>query len=123
MQRQGVAETITCHAGLRYVGEQIRIQGKAVAAIYAGQFLREPPGDDGWSERIAQLSMVTGVGSKVLQNVLNRVPVLSSPLGQKIPRLVRQVADTFSEIGQERLELLNRLRRIAEITTLQGGRS
>jgi hypothetical protein len=36
----------------------------------------------------------------------------------RIPGLVEQVAATFGQIGQERLGLVNRLRRIAEITNL-----
>jgi hypothetical protein len=36
----------------------------------------------------------------------------------RVYQLLLQVAQTFSEIGEERLALLNRLQRIAEITNL-----
>jgi hypothetical protein len=36
----------------------------------------------------------------------------------RVSRLLRRVADTFAEIGQERLSLISRLQNIAEISKI-----
>ena len=105
-----------CHAGLNYVWGPIEVKGVCVANTHAGQFLRRPPGDDGWSERIADLSAATGVNADRLRRALASVPVLDPRRQEQIPRLLLRVAETFSEIGEERQNLLERLQRIAEMT-------
>jgi excisionase family DNA binding protein len=116
---EGTAPRVaTCHAGLHYVWGRIEVQGEFVAATYAGQYLRKPPQDGGWTERIAELSAATGVDSQELREALDSVPVLDEKRLEKVPRLLQRVTATFSEIGEERLNLLGRLQRIAEITGL-----
>ena len=112
-----VPQLATCHAGLRYVWGRINVRGEFVAATHAGQFLSEPPGDEGWPEHIAELSAATGVAVHELRDALERVPVLDEEKRRQVPHLLQRVAATFSEIGEERLSLLSRLQRIAEITT------
>jgi excisionase family DNA binding protein len=107
----------TCHAGLGYVWGRIEIQGEFVAAIHAGQFLAQPPARDRtWPDRISELAEATGVAAQRLQGGLGAVHVLDADQQRKVPHLLRRVAATFCEIGEERLNLLGRLQRIAEIT-------
>ena len=117
-QYAGRPSIITCHAGLCYIGSLIEIQGKASAAIYAGQFLDSPPDNVEWNKRIEELVDATGIKRAALQEALDAVSVLDEAKRRKLPHFVELLADTFAEIGQERLALINRLRRIAEITTL-----
>jgi excisionase family DNA binding protein len=106
----------TCHAGLCYVRGQIEVQGQFVAAIHAGQFLDRPPDRETWSDTIRELSAATGVDEEKFQKALASVAVVDEERQQRIPRLLHRVAETFSEIGEERLNLLDRLQRIAEIS-------
>ena len=108
----------TCHAGLHYVWGRIEVQGQFVAATHAGQFLTTPPDGAAWSASIAELSAATGIGSSRLQRALTSVPVLDEDRQRQVPRLLHRVATTFSEIGEERLNLLGRLQRIAEISSV-----
>jgi excisionase family DNA binding protein len=106
-----------CHAGLRYALGGIEVQGQFVAAIHAGQYLAQPlVQDNAWSDRIAELASATGVPAPRLTQALACVPVLDQDRQQQVSRLLQRVAATFSEIGEERLNLLGRLKRIAEIT-------
>lgn len=114
-QRQN-AQIATCHAGLSYVWAPIVIRGETVAAIYAGQFLDQAPNEQAWFNRIAELSVATGATVASLQHALASVPVLDGGRRDQVPRLLSRVAETFSEIGEERLLLLSRLQRIAEMT-------
>jgi ligand-binding sensor protein len=105
-----------CHAGLYYVWGRIEIRGKSVAATHAGQLLDRPPEGGGWSRRIAELSAATGLEAGRLRDALASVPDLDRDKQELVPRLLRRVAETFSEMGEERLNLLGRLQRIAEMS-------
>jgi excisionase family DNA binding protein len=107
---------VTCHAGLCYVWGRIEVQGQFVAATHAGQFLDAPPTGVEWPARLAELAAITGIGEQELRQALDRVAVLDETRRQQVPRLLRRVTATFSEIGEERLTLLGRLRRIGEMT-------
>ncbi len=115
----GSLQLITCHTGLHYAWGRIEVQGRVVAAVHAGQFLTDLPDEDnGWRTRIAELSAITGVPERQLHEALPGVRLLNQERAEQVPRLVQQVAATFSKIGEERLSLLSRLHRIAEITGL-----
>lgn len=117
--REAEAPIERCHAGLGYVSERVEVQSELVAVVHAGQFLIQPPGEDkSWPERLADLARVTGVPAAKLREALADVPVLDREKQEQIARLLRRVAATFAEIGQERLSLLTRLQRIAEMTQL-----
>jgi excisionase family DNA binding protein len=118
IDRGATPQVATCHAGLCYVWGRIEVQGQFVAATHAGQFLDGPPDPEAWSARIAELSAATGIDGGKLQQALAHVPVLDEERRQQVPRLLHRVVATFSEIGQERLNLLSRLQRIAEISSV-----
>lgn len=106
-----------CHAGLHYVWGRIDVHGQFVAATYAGQFLAQSPDlDEGWPERLKELGLAIGVQVDKLQKALAQVPVLDHD--QQVTHLLQRLTATFSEMGKERLSLLSRLQRIAEISTL-----
>jgi excisionase family DNA binding protein len=117
-ERGGLPGLVTCHAGLRYVWGRIEVQGQLVAATHAGQFLESPPDRESWSVTIEGLSSATGADGEQLQQALASVRVLDEERRHQVPQLLYRVARTFSEIGQERLSLLGRLRRIAEISSV-----
>jgi hypothetical protein len=101
---------------LCHIWGRIEVRGEFVAAAHAGQFLDAPPDNEAWQDRLAELAAAIGVDRQELGRALARVPVLEEARRQQVPRLLQRVAATFSEIGEERLNLLGRLRRIAEIT-------
>lgn len=116
---EGQSPVERCHAGLGLVSERVEVQGELVAMVHAGQFLIWPLGEEEtWPERVADLAQATGLPAAKLQEALAELPVLDREKQAQIPRLLRRVAATFAEIGQERLSLLTRLQRIAEMTQL-----
>lgn len=106
----------TCHAGLCHVWARVEVRGELVAAVHAGQFLGAPPAGETWPARLAELAAATGLDEQQLSQALAHVPVLDEARQHQVTRLLQRVAATFSEIGEERLSLLGRLRRIAEMT-------
>ncbi|MBN1658102.1 MAG: PocR ligand-binding domain-containing protein [Anaerolineae bacterium] len=107
-----------CHTGLNILTVPVRVAGQLVGAVHAGQFLSAPPGGEAWPGRIAALSAATGVDENKLQGTLARVPILDEGRQGQIAGLLARVAATLSEIGEERLNLLGRLQRIAEISNV-----
>ncbi|HNS52331.1 MAG TPA: PocR ligand-binding domain-containing protein [Anaerolineae bacterium] len=110
--------TTVCHAGLRYAHGRVEVQGTLVAAVHAGQHLTTVASDAEWADRIDALAAVCGLDTSALRAALEHVPVLGREAEQRLARLVRKTALTISEIGEERTELVGRLRRIAEMTRL-----
>jgi excisionase family DNA binding protein len=106
----------TCHAGLRFLAGRIQVQGRSVAAAHAGQYLDRPPAGEDWSARLRELAAACGLEAGELRLALDRVPVLDRDRQLTLLRLFQQMLLTFAEIGEERLNLLGRLQRIAEIT-------
>ena len=107
-----------CHAGLTYARGRIEVGQAFIAMIFAGQFLTAPRSDDEWASQIAALARTCELDPAVLDAARSRVRVIDERESERVLRLLRTVAATFSEIGEERLSLLSRLRRIAEITAV-----
>jgi len=110
------SQLTTCHAGLCYVWGQIKVEGQFVAAVHAGQFLDRSPDKAGRPLDLTELAAATRLEIPDLQAALALVPVLDLDRQQQVTRLLQRMAATFSEIGAERLNLLGRLQRIAEMT-------
>ena len=117
VDEDALAGVATCRAGLRYVWGRIIVRGEFVAATHAGQFRDRKLEGEAWDVDTQALSMSTGVQEGRLQRALASVPVLNDHRQTQVSLLLRRVAATFSEISEERLDLLGRLRRIAEIST------
>jgi len=66
--------------------------------------------------RLAALARSCGLNEDELRAALPTVHQVAKERTERVIYLLQKAAQTFSEIGQERLSLLNRLKRIAEIT-------
>ncbi len=109
----------TCHAGLLGVGNRITTKGNWVATVVSCQLDFQPgEGHDeaGWRENLSKLASELDLPEKSLRATASGVRTIRPDGLPRVSRLVKQVADTFSKIGEERLALLGRLERIAEIT-------
>jgi excisionase family DNA binding protein len=100
-----------CHAGLMCVSAPIEVGGHQVAITAGCQFATQPPDA---ATLAAQLGLVEGD----LLSAASSVRLVPESYLPQVSRLIQRVADTFSEIGQERLNLLSRLQHIAEISTI-----
>jgi hypothetical protein len=67
---------------------------------------------------LAELSHVCGLRRRQLEKALDSVVVLDTERQDQVSHMLQRVAQTFSEMGEERLNLLARLQRISEISTL-----
>jgi excisionase family DNA binding protein len=103
----------TCHAGLLCTGAPVHVGGQWVANFAACQFVAQPLKTD-----LSALAADLGLAESDLRAAVPSIRQVPEPTLARISGLVEQVAVTLGQIGQERLGLVSRLRRIAEITNL-----
>jgi len=109
-----------CHAGLQCIGVPIRVNDEWVGNSIGCQFVVGEADDNGmaWLRGLPVLAFDLGLVESELRAAAEGVRSLTKEQLSRAFKLLQQVADTFSEIGQERLKLLDRLQRIAEITNV-----
>lgn len=118
-KNSGTGGMNTCHAGLLGTGERVTTHGKRVGIVVGCQLdLQSGEGRNnaGWKENLSLLASELDLPEKNLQTAAAGVRTIQPDQWPRVTRLVKQVAETFSKIGEERLALLGRLERIAEIT-------
>ena len=109
----------TCHAGLQYTRARIELNGRLEAVLICGQFYAEAPTPDEEAARIQHLAEQYGLDPQALTEAAREIGVLDEYKRARIGAWLQSVAHTFEEIGYERAELMGRLQRIAEMSTLQ----
>jgi excisionase family DNA binding protein len=108
----------TCHAGLHYTSAPIEVNGAFVALLIAGQFYTRPPDAAEEATRVLELAERHGIDPEVLADAAQDIRVLEDAKQSRIGGWLKTVARTFEDIGHERAELMNRLRRIAAMSML-----
>ena len=120
----GDGQMTTCHAGLLCTSVPIVVDRQQVGLAAACQFQTEASRsavrpEKGPLPHILTLAKDLGLSSGELQSASAHVWILASDQLPRVVALVRRMASTFSEIGQERLGLINRLQVISEMSQLQ----
>jgi excisionase family DNA binding protein len=106
-----------CHAGLTYARGRIEVQDEFVAMVFAGQLAMESD-TAALEARVPELAARYHLDESKLRRAVASVHHTRAADVPRLGRLLQRVADTLSEVGCERLGLLHKLRRIAEITSL-----
>jgi excisionase family DNA binding protein len=107
-----------CHAGLLCVSAPIQVSDQRVATTAGCQFAAQPPDDmeQTWKTNLPVLAADLGLAEEDLWAAAGSIRVVPEDYLSRVSHLLTRVADTFSEIGQERLNLLSRLQHIAEVS-------
>ena len=111
----------TCHAGFQYARARIEVNGVPTSMFVAGQFYTKLPETAVQHEYIQQLSETHGLNVAELKEAVRDIPILPSSKQKKITEWLEKLANTFSLIGQERAEMMDRFRRIADMSDLESG--
>jgi len=119
-RQQPDGEIYACHAGLLCASCTIAIAGQPVGLAAACQFTALVPNraEAAWQPDLAELAAGLGLVEADLEAAMGSVRAIPDSHLVRISRLVRRVAGAFSEIGHERLYLLGRLEKIAEISRI-----
>jgi excisionase family DNA binding protein len=103
----------TCPAGLSYLHMRIDVDGQPIAVLIAGPFRLDETGVD-----TKQLSHAHDLDAAEIAATAADVPLLTARAYQDIGISLQRVAQTFEAIGHERAQMLDRLQRIAALSTL-----
>ncbi|GAB4547735.1 MAG: hypothetical protein Kow0063_42500 [Anaerolineae bacterium] len=107
---------VPCHLGLLCARGLVRIGNELQAAVVLGGIAPEtwPPPE----EKIAALAEEMAIDPAVLQTHIREVFYLDTVERRTLLTFVQRIADIIAYIGNERSLFLNRLRNIAELTSL-----
>lgn len=107
-----------CHAGLLCVCAPIEVGGKLVAITSGCQFAVRTVGDGDqmWAANLSALAADLGLSEDDLQAAAGTVRLVPEGYVLRVTRLFQRIADTLSELGEERLGFLGRLQYIAEMS-------
>ncbi len=110
--------TKRCHAGLSCMSVLVRVGGNPVAVFSACQFVGSAKARDreAMLAELQQVAAELGLDAADLIDRRESVRVVPASEEARISRLVQRMSATLAEIGDERLALLSRLERIAEMT-------
>jgi ligand-binding sensor protein len=108
----------TCHAGLCYLRTGVQDNFRMVAWLIAGQFICSKPNSIVRQRQLQQLAEEHNLPSEKLIEAAKAIPVLKRHQQDQVIEWSPRVAATFQSILCERAQLMNRLQRIAEISTV-----
>ena len=119
-QTVGNATPHRCHADLLCISAPVEVSGKRVALTAGCQFSLPPLDGDApaWAANLSTLAADLGLSETDLQRAVGSMRVVRENDLPRIASLFWRMADTLSEIGQERLKLLSRLQYIAEMSKI-----
>lgn len=117
-QHDSASRFVTCHAGCHYARACIELDETPYAMLVTGQFYISTPDPDEVKKRVSQLAQLHGLDEAELARAAAELPVLSPPKKGKITHWLEKLAGTFSLIGRERADMLDRLRRIASMSAV-----
>jgi hypothetical protein len=96
------------------------MSGLPVAITAACQFVGEPSDAAGatWKADLRKLAADLKLDEAELETAAGSVRIVPENYLRRVSSLVERVADTFSAMGEERLNLLSRLQHIAEMSKI-----
>jgi len=117
-RRVGNGQVHPCHAGLLCVSAPIEVKDQLVAVAAGCQFVVQAPDGEAvaWRQNLSILAADLGLDPAQVGAAAGGVRVVQIDDLPRLAHLIHRVADTFSQIGQERLNLLSRLHHIARVS-------
>ena len=110
---------VECHAGLHYARARIEINGELKGMVIAGQFYASAPDCAVTEERIKRLSERHHLDVDALRAAAQTIPVIDDRKEKQIEAWMEKIAGTFEHFGRERSDLMNRLRKIADMCAMK----
>jgi excisionase family DNA binding protein len=109
-----------CHAGLGFFRIPIRLEGRTVAWVIAGQFRTEQPSDSsGGKEAVDRIADRFQIQRRPLEDAFRNVPLLSREQRSQVEAWSPRLAKTIQSILHERRKFTDRLQQIADLSTVQ----
>jgi len=104
-----------CHAGLIYARGRIVVQDQFIAMFFVGQFVVDDAKPLRAKAHLAQVARECDVDEQALIRAARDIRILEKARAERLLHLLQMVADTYSHIGEERFDMMTRLKKVAEI--------
>lgn len=112
-------EFTTCHAGMQYARSRIEVQGELSAMLIVGQFYLQKPSTEEETERLEALAQKYHINTDLLTQASKQISILDDNAISQISGWLERVSSTFEKISSERINLMGRLRQIAEMSIIE----
>lgn len=107
-----------CHAGLRYARAILEVDEYPRLMFVLGQFLLREPSEMERTDFIELLSKEHDLDSTQLHEAVVQIPIIDGFQAENLQYLLTEAVRTLEQIGEERADLLRRLRDIARMSEL-----
>ena len=107
-----------CHAGLYYTRAQMRSSNGKDYFLIAGQFFPGQTEKDQSASNIKDIAVRYKIDAERLRKNFQSIPVLSKKAKIHLNRWMEQVAQTLVSLMSERYRLIDRLKKISEISSI-----
>ena len=108
-----------CHAGLCYRRTAIFSNNTPIAWLIAGQFYLMPPQEEKRKKEIEKLAETYHIPTQELLDGSKKIPVLTEQQKNQIQQWTPKVAENVESLICERSQLLNRLKLISELSSIE----
>ncbi len=102
-----------CHAGLSYARGRVQVGEEFVGMLFGGQFVADVGAREALD--VSRLARECNIPEIDLQQAAREIRIVAPDRAGWLLKLLLKVADTFSHIGQRQLDLILRLRQVAQI--------
>lgn len=108
-----------CHAGLCYMRSSVTMNGKPIAWMVTGQFFTSTHQAEKVLDNITQIAARYKLDTEKLEEVARDIPVLKHSQQEKVQEWAPKVSATVQSMLCERLDLVERLEKISEISSIR----
>lgn len=118
LKNTGEPDFQVCHAGLCYKRSKIQAESNQIAWLIAGQYYLSNPDKEEEDKRLEELAAMYQISKKELIEAAKKIPVISKFQQNQVKKWTPKVANTVQSILCERADLIGRLRRIGELSSI-----
>ena len=109
----------TCHAGLHHARARIEVNNVTTSIFIVGQFYTTMPETAVQQQYIKRLAKKHKLNVNALTDAIQNVPIIPPTKQKNLMTWLEKLAGTFSVIGQERAEMIERFQRIIHISDFE----
>ncbi len=118
LKNTGEPDFQICHAGLCYKRAKIQSENHQIAWLIAGQYYLNNPENESERKRVEDLAVMHQISKEKLLEAARQIPILNKYQQDQVQEWTPKVAGTVQSILCERAELIGRLKRIAELSSI-----
>ncbi len=108
-----------CHAGLNYRRSAIFSKNTPIAWLIAGQFYLSPPDGASRIRKFEDLAQKYDIPEEKLFEASKQIPVLTEHQKAQVQEWTPTVAENMEALIYERMQILNRLKKISELSSIE----